>query len=308
MKKYVHLHPLLIARITAEEAAKRTGTGMQNIAKAEKSVKTRLHQLYGAYVQPNIYRKAAVILNNIFTHRAEKPGNTETSFPGVLRFNAEQADALLRLHASTRERLPHYAAFYCFIFDHVPLPGSIIDLGCGFNPFSMNILCEATGMSIPVHDGLFQLNSTDTPVLHTYHAVDICTQQAALINRFFALHNLPAAAVCVDLAGTPTLPAADAAFAFKLLPVLETQASGGGFALLRTLRVKHLIITYPMKSLTGKEKGMARHYRQTFETAYTAGQLAPFILLAETQIGAEWVIILVNNAGLPSVDFNINKI
>jgi hypothetical protein len=147
-------------------------------------------------------------------------------------------------------------------------------------------------------------------VLSVYHAVDICTQQAALVNRFFALCGLPAAAVCGDLAGGCfacdgagrldsgqmdshlLLPAVDLAFLFKLLPVLEAQTPGSGFALLRNVTAKHLAVTYPLKSLTGKEKGMARHYRHTFETALSAGQLAPYAPLAESCIGAEWVIVL----------------
>jgi 16S rRNA (guanine(1405)-N(7))-methyltransferase len=172
-------------------------------------------------------------------------------------------------------------------------------LGCGFNPFSLPFIIEALKTRARSYPAA-------SDILSVYHAIDICTQQAAFINRFLVMNGLPAAAVCMDLAGSQfvglgdmipgsdnvLLPVADLVFCFKLLPVLEAQTPGGGFALLRAAQAKHIVVTYPLKSLAGKEKGMAHHYRHTFETALSAGLLAPYTLLAETNIGTEWVIIL----------------
>jgi 16S rRNA (guanine(1405)-N(7))-methyltransferase len=248
MKKYTHLHHPLTARIASEESNKKD---------PEKAAKTRLHQLYGAYTQPNACKKAEALLNN------------------------RDVTSLLRLHASTRERLPHYAEFYQFILSRITPPASIMDLGCGFNPFSLPLLLQ-------------QLPAAH---LKIYHAYDIDTRQAAVLNQFFTLHSLPPAAECLDLAVETPTPAADLALMLKLLPVLDAQApaaTGNGFRLARSLKAKHLVITYPLKSLGGKEKGMARHYRHTFETAYNAGELSPFLLSAEQQIGTEWLYMLTN--------------
>ncbi|MCL2203219.1 MAG: hypothetical protein FWB88_04710 [Defluviitaleaceae bacterium] len=248
MKKYAYLHPLLLARVTAEESNKKDPA---------KAAKTRLHQMYGAYLSPTACKKAGAIL--------DAPG--------------QPPESLLSLHASTRERLPHYPDFYRFVFAHVPPPASLLDLGCGFNPFSLPFLLKALPENHP---------------FEAYHAYDIDTQQAALLNRFFTLHSLPAAATCLDLAAeiTAPFPPAGLALLLKLLPVLEAQRAGAGFALARALPVPHLVISYPLKSLSGKEKGMAHHYRHTFETALHTGQLSPFTLRAEKQIGTEWVYIL----------------
>jgi len=264
MKKYTHLHPPLDSRIASEEQTKRD---------PEKAVETRLHQLYGAYTQPTAHKKASAILTTL-----------ETS-PALDQITLSQTDALLRLHASTRERLPHYPAFYRFLFTHIPAPASIIDLGCGFNPFSLPYLFEA--------------NPATRQTLQAYHAHDIDTQQAALLNRFFSLHNLPPAAECSDLAvpcfnSSLLTPNSSLALFLKLLPVLEAQAAGSGFRLAQSLNVNHLVISYPLKSLSGKEKGMARHYRHTFETALHTGLLASFTPIAENTIGMEWVIVLQN--------------
>jgi len=272
LKKYESLHTPLLARIHAEERAKHGEN-----PRADKSAKTRLHQLYGAYSQPHTYKKASAILDE-----------WTQSLQAV--FHTESTAELLRLHTSTRERLPHYPQFYRFILDHIPHPTIIIDLGCGFNPFALPILLkEMHGECTPGVPLSFAVQN--------YHALDICTRQAALINRFFALLGLPPQAGCADLiaqsrAETPPLPAADVAFLFKLIPVLEAQAPGSGFALVRGLQAKHVVITYPTKSLTGKEKGMALHYRQTFENALAAGQLSPFTKQAEATIGNEQIYIL----------------
>ena len=87
---------------------------------------------------------------------------------------------------------------------------------------------------------------------------------------------------------------ADIAFMLKLLPVLEAQSTGSGFRLARDLNVRHLVITYPLKSLGGREKGMARHYSVAFETALAEGQLGKFSLVCQRQIGPEMLYFLAN--------------
>ncbi|MHC4591450.1 MAG: class I SAM-dependent methyltransferase [Planctomycetota bacterium] len=49
---------------------------------------------------------------------------------------AELRQALLNGHASTRERMPHYAAFYEEFFKLVGVPTALLDLGCGMHPLS----------------------------------------------------------------------------------------------------------------------------------------------------------------------------
>jgi len=257
VKKYTHLYPGLVKRITNEEAGKKD---------AAKAVKTRLHQLYGAYVQPSAYKKAEKLLENMD--------------------NAAGVEQLLRLHASTRERLPHYPDFYEFILSKIPAPASVLDVGCGFHPFSL-----------PYLQALLP-----TGQVKAYHAYDIDLRQAELINRFFVKLGLPAGAGCADLAVeiphgnapcvSETPPPADLAFMLKLTPVLEAQASGRGFFVARSLQARCVVVTYPLKSLGGREKGMAAFYRNAFETAYADGLLGDLSLVAEQPIGAEWVYIL----------------
>ena len=239
--KYSMLYPPLVARIYEEEKLK-------NPKNYEKAAKTRLHQMFGAYVQGNAHKKAAALLER---------GDT---------------DALLSLHASTKERLPHYTGFFAFIAAHAPGIQTIMDLGCGLNPFSLPYL--------------------PWPGLNAYYAYDIDTRTRDLLNQFFASQNLPQTAACADLAVETPADKADLALLCKLVPVLEMQQTGRGFELARQLDANFLAITYPTKSLGGREKGMSKNYAAQFENAYAGGALDGFTLLANATIGNELVYIL----------------
>jgi len=239
--KYNMLYPPLIARVYEEERQK----GAKD---CEKATKTRLHQMFGAYVQGNTHKKAAALLEQL---------------------PASQRD-ILSLHASTKERLPHYEQFYTFITAHIPNIETIMDLGCGFNPFALQYL----------------------PALKAYYAYDIDTRTRDLLNRFFALKNLPQTAFCADLVTETPTEKADLALLCKLIPVLEAQQAGRGFELARQLDTKYLVITYPTKSLGGRDKGMSKNYAAQFEKAYASGALGSFVLLASSQIGNELVYVL----------------
>jgi len=253
MKKYAGVYLPMVERLTKEQGD-------------IKAVKTKLHQVYGAYTQENGHKKAAKLLDEMESHGVETT-----------------ARSLLSLHASTKERLPFYDEFYSFILEHTGSIESILDIGCGYNPFSLPF--------IPAK-------------IKSYYAYDIDTRVADLINRFFALMGLPPLAKCADLAVEIPSDNADIAMMCKLLPVLETQAPGSGFNAAKSLNVKFLLITYPLKSLGGKEKGMAKHYNAAFEKALTKGQLEPFLPVAQTQIGQEMLCLLRKCSHYPSKKAN----
>jgi len=246
-KKYASVFPPLISRLIEEEIHKKAPDSI-------KAAKTKLHQIYGAYTQDNAHKKAARLLDGL-----ADPITT--------------AKAILSLHASTKERLPYYADFYDFILGHVGRAESILDIGCGYNPFSIPLIPALTK-------------------LQAYHAYDIDTWVADLLNRFFACLGLPTAAKCADLAVDIPQETADIALMCKLLPVLESQSPGSGYRLARGLNVRYLLITYPLKSLGGREKGMAKHYSAAFSQALQDGELGKFSLVDERQVGNEMLYIL----------------
>jgi len=257
--KYNMLHSPLVERIYAEEARK----GSKDAAKA---TKTRLHQMFGAYVQGNAHKKAAVLLQGI-----ETGGDVQVA-----------SLAIMALHASTKERLPYLEKFLAFIRDHVDMVETILDLGCGFNPFSVPFwqenfpACESTGKA----------------GIKAYLAYDIDTRTSDLLNRFFNYLNLPQVAACADLAVESPSAKADLALMCKLVPVLEAQLPGRGFELARQTDAKFMVITYPLKSLGGREKGMGKNYAAQFENAYAGGLLGEYELVASEEIGNELVYLL----------------
>jgi 16S rRNA (guanine(1405)-N(7))-methyltransferase len=233
-KKYASLYPPLVERIVREEAN-------------EKAAKTKLHAIYGAYGTGG-HTKAEKLLD-----------------AGAYR-------EVLNLHASTREREGYIHEFYAHIFNHIGNVRVILDIGCGFNPFT-----------IP----FFPKN------IEAYHALDICLKTAALNNRLLNKLGMPALADCQDAAiGTPDI-CADAAFLFKLLPVLEQQKKGRGASLLYEIKSPYIVITYPTRSLSGRNKGMETFYAAAFDAMLAKGPLMDTVTVVDqVVIGNETVIIL----------------
>ena len=247
--KYNMLYTPLVQRIYEEESLK----GSKN---CEKAVKTRLHQMFGAYVQGNAHKKAAALLQELEAGKDTK----------------DVCAAILALHASTKERLPHLENFCRFVATHTGPVETIMDLGCGFNPFSLHY---------------WRMKN-----LSAYYAYDIDTRTKELINRFFSFLGFPPNADCADLAVETPADKVDLSLMCKLVPVLEAQAPGRGFELARLQNASFLVITYPLKSLGGREKGMGKNYAAQFEKAYAEGALGEFTLAEHREIGNELVYVL----------------
>jgi 16S rRNA (guanine(1405)-N(7))-methyltransferase len=72
-----------------------------------------------------------------------------------------------------------------------------------------------------------------------------------------------AAHVC-DLARGAPRQRADLALALKALPPLEHLQKGAGARLLRALQADYLLVSFPARSLGGRDKGMVEHYARGF--------------------------------------------
>jgi len=297
-KKYTRLCDGLIRRICSEEYAKH---GRQ--AERVKAVKTRLHAIYGAFLKDGDLKKMAVLFEGYEKSGDEQTGDESQSIgfanetgglSHVVPQNIALATSLLKLHASTAERLGNMDAFFPFIFAHTRrdvktgltlnqgVGGSahtngnaILDLGCGLNPFAIPFMPVAPSV---------------------YHAVDIDKQTALYINKYIKLLGLSdgCECICADiLADAPFhfkhhVGSYTTAFLFKLLPVLEYQKPGGGLALLKRINAESIVVTYPLKSLGGKEKGMGVNYADAFEKLVSFD----FRIAAQARIGNELVYII----------------
>ncbi len=226
-RKYAHIAPALVTRLCRDAVDK----GLRDKA-AIKEVRNKLHQVGGAYFShtPN-YSKMIEDLDLI-------PGNIQ-SFE-VKQFCLEQMHA----HASTAERLPILEDFFQTCLEPIGPVNSIIDLACGLNP-----------LAVP-----WMPLSTD----FTYTACDIYLDMLDFIRDFLMHFDIRGNAFPCDLvSGTPQNEA-QVAFLLKTIPCLEQIDKNIGTTLLEQIQADHILVSFPAKSLGGRNKGMPDFYRNHF--------------------------------------------
>lgn len=224
--KYAQIAPSLVAHVAAEELEKRG-----EYKTALKAARTRLHQVTGAFLTPDInYAKWAVILKSIPSENAQE----------IRTFSQR----MMRLHSSTAERLPYIDQFFRTCLAHISPINSVLDLACGLNPLALPWMPLAPGC--------------------TYHACDVVLPMLAFLNEFLAASGVQGEAFPCDLSACVPQHEAQLAILLKTLPCLDQLDKSLGPRLLAELNVEHILVSYPIKSLGGKEKGMRRTYAQQF--------------------------------------------
>lgn len=202
-----------------------------NTRQAIKATKRRLHQVYGAFEQGIDY--------------ADLYGRMEDAYRGGsadrIKDICQQAMAA---HSSTRERLPLLDQFYPALWQVTGSPHAILDPGCGLNPLALPWMA--------------------LPDLARYIALDIDAARVDFLDRFLALAGLPPLARCQDLLVDPPADQADVALLLKMSPSLERQQAGVTPALVEQLKAPWVVVSYAIRSLTGRKKGMVGHYGQQF--------------------------------------------
>ena len=225
-KKYRAVCPDTIRRIAEGEVAKRG-----NVKETVKATKRRLHQVYGAFESASDYEAAYECLAAAYATGAED------------EIRAACRDVLMS-HSSTRERLPILDRFYPALWAITGRPGAILDLGCGLNP-----------LALPWMD----LGSDAR-----YVALDIDAARIEFVNRTLALAGRVPLARCQDVLTHPPQDEADLALLLKMSPSLEQQEAGATLRLLELTRAPFVVVSFAVKSLGGREKGMLDHYRRQF--------------------------------------------
>ena len=148
---------------------------------------------------------------------------------------------------ASNERQEFIREFYSFISDVSKDVRSVLDIGCGSDPFALPVMLEFM------------------PNIEIYHAFDIDTELAESINEYFSSLNLPQCAGCMDIITETPSQTADIAFLFKIIPTVESCKKGRGFEIINSINAKYLAVSFPTKTLCGKNKGMAENYAAFFE-------------------------------------------
>lgn len=198
-----------------------------------RSSRSQLHQAAGCYVSSSLQ------YSRLLDQLHDLPRLvTDTKIK-------EWCHSCMQLHSSSAERLSILGTFYEQIFNNLPKINSILDIGCGFNP-----------LAIPWMPGNIQFE---------YIAADIFIDQSHFLNHFFNHCNVNATASILNIMGDLLINSVDVVFLFKLLPIIEQLENNYTIPFLQKINAPNLVITYPVKSLGGKNKGMRDNYANQFQ-------------------------------------------
>ena len=220
-KKYSNIIPETINRICNEESIK-----YKKDKDILRSSKKRLHIISESFLSIANANKIASIKKCI-----DNDGHIST----------EMIEQLLLLHISTKERSSFYKEFYNDIFRVVGNVNSILDIACGLNPVAY-VLSD----------------NFDSRV--RYEATDINLDNIELVNKILSLYDLQAKIYGSDILCDIPNGEWDVVFLFKIVPLLEQQKKGYFRSIIEQINSKFFIITFPTKSISGKNVGMKDYY------------------------------------------------
>jgi 16S rRNA (guanine(1405)-N(7))-methyltransferase len=247
-KKYRTLCDDTVRRVAARELA---AAPRSNARAAVKATKRRLHQVYGAF-EHDLDGEAAWL---------ELQAAYESGQEAEIR---SLCGRLMALHASTRERLAILDRFYEALWAVAGRPTSILDLGCGLNPLALPWM--------------------DLPAGARYLAIDIDAARIRFLNRYLELAGLPPLARCQDILVQCPPDRADLALLLKMSPTLERQEPGATLRLLQQIDAPRIAVSFAVKSLGGREKGMLGQYRDQFRRTVEGQQWAIHEILFDTEL------------------------
>lgn len=192
-----------------------------------KAAKRKLHQAYGAYLEGFDPAEVEALVEALPSDPPE----------GMLR---ETCLKILEQHASAKERIPFMEEAFAEVFRRTGRPEVILDLACGLNPFAFPWM------------GL----SRETE----YHAYDMESRLVSAVDAFLLRVGVEHSAVCCDLLVSVPEAEADVAFLLKTMPCLERQEKGASTRILRGVKARNVVVSFPAQSLGGRDKGMHEHY------------------------------------------------
>ena len=201
----------------------------RKLTEAIKATKNKLHQAVGSYQKAGAYDK---LLEGI------REGATAESLE-------EASRRAMQKHTSSRERLPILERIYTETLSDIGPIHSVLDLASGLHPLGIPWM--------PVEPDA------------TYVACDVDLSLVDFLNGFFELTRVRGRAEPHDLLSSVPDGEFDVAFLMKAIPCLEQLDPAAAGRLLREIPARHLVVSFPTKSLGGLQKGMVNRYGSHFE-------------------------------------------
>lgn len=225
--KYKSICEEVVRNIGSRELASR-----RNWKEAVKATKNKLHQVGGAYFDRDI--EYAKWLDELRTARYSGDEN---------RFLRVCAD-VMRHHSSTRERLAILDQFYVQTLADLPHINSVLDVACGLNPLAIPWM--PLGKDIQ------------------YYAYDMYRDLVDFLNEFMSIANVSGRAQVCDVTQIPFEGKAELAFILKSLPCIEQLDKSASLKLIERINADYLLISFPVRSLVGRDKRMVQNYEARF--------------------------------------------
>ena len=188
-------------------------SGQYDLPKQEKelvkAVRKKLRELYGAFIRP-CYRKKDKFLDKIESWE-----------------DKEGCEKVLRCHVSTNERVEHYEKLYRWLRKSVKF-SSVLDIGCGFNVFSMPWLG-------PIH----------------YYGIEVNKMDVEFCNKFMNKFGLSGGVRWGDVLSFDKFVKSEVVFLFKVLEGFEALEKGFTAKLLKRLDCKYFVVSFATRSIGG---------------------------------------------------------
>lgn len=220
--KYGTVSEAFVRRVGAAELGKR-----RSLKEAIKATKNKLHQVGGAYLgAAQDYPRWLAILRE-----AAAQGNP------ALR---DACRTIMAHHASTRERLPILETFFAATLAPIAPVQSVLDVACGLNPLALPWMPLAPGAK--------------------YLACDIYRDMIEFVGAFLALAGADGRAFVCDVVHEPPAERVHLALILKTIPCLEQVDKAAGLRLLDAVPADYALVSFPARSLGGRDKGMIAHY------------------------------------------------
>lgn len=228
--RYKDISPDLVRQIGEQELLKR-----RSFKEVVKATKNKLHQVSGAFFlnQDQHFTDWLVELRT-------------AALSGEQERLQEASRHIMRHHASTSERLPILDQFYQTLLAEFAPIHSVLDIACGLHPLAIPWMPLATHAC--------------------YYAYDIQQQMMTFLQEWFTITQIQGHAQMRDVLLSCPTQEVEVAFVLKTIPCLEQIEKRAGLHLLHAIRARHLIVSFPIRSLGGQNKGMLATYEQYFHT------------------------------------------
>ncbi|MGV8163209.1 MAG: hypothetical protein ACP5N2_07805 [Candidatus Nanoarchaeia archaeon] len=202
-------------------------------------------------------RKKLRELHGVFSKNTLGPQKKKKLIFDLKNANKQQQEKIIKKillsHQSTFERYDNYKAIYSALKETTPNINKILDLGCGYNPFSYDFL-----------------NCTPE-----YVAIDINEQDSEFIKNYFEIKKIKGKTLTLDLTREESLKIvqeesqnSDVCLLLKLLDSLESKKRGSSLDLLNHLNSRVLVVSFPLKTIGGRKeiKGERKWFDRILKT------------------------------------------